>query len=161
MATVDRAPRETDVRDAAIRGMSTRNPEEFRKYVYKPADALPMPQAPPGIRYRYVRRSINGEPDNNNFGKMMREGWATVPLGDHPDLATSVNESAKNSGLIEIGDLILCKIPTEIMEARNLYYANMNLQQMAAVDSNLMKESDPRMPIFNNRESKVTFGKGS
>jgi hypothetical protein len=84
-----------------------------------------------------------------------------VPLGDHPDLATSVNESAKNSGLIEIGDLILCKIPTEIMEARNLYYANMNLQQMAAVDSNLMKESDPRMPIFNNRESKVTFGKGS
>lgn len=161
MATVDRTPREAEARDAAIRGLQTRNPEEFRKYVYKPADALPMPQAPPGIRYRYIRRSVNGEPDNNHFGKMMREGWVTVPLADHPELSSSINESAKNSGLIEIGDLILCKLSMEIKEARDRYYANVNSQQMAAVDSNLMRESDPRMPIFNNRESKVTFGKGS
>ena len=120
-----------------------------------------MPPASPGVHYRYIRRTINGVPDNNHFGKMMREGWVTVPLTDHPDLATSVNESAKNSGLIEIGDLVLCKISTEIKSARDAFYGNVNQRQMDAVDNNLMRESDPRMPIFNNRESKVVFGKGS
>jgi hypothetical protein len=37
----------------------------------------------------------------------------------------------------------------------------MNARQMEAVDNNLMRENDPRMPLFNNRESKVAFGKGS
>jgi len=31
---------------------------------------------------------------------------------------------------------------------------------MASVDNNLMRENDPRMPLFNDRKSKVTFGKG-
>ena len=29
---------------------------------------------------------------------------------------------------------------------------------MNAVDNNLMRENDPRMPISNERKSKVTFG---
>jgi hypothetical protein len=91
----------------------------------------------------------------------MREGWVTVPLGDHPELASSINPDAKNSGLIEIGALILCKISKEIIESRNEYFAKMNNQQMESVDNNLMRENDPRMPLFNNRESKVSFGKGS
>lgn len=91
----------------------------------------------------------------------MREGWVTVPLKDHPELETSVNPDARNSGLIEIGALVLCKIPQEIADARARYYANMAAQQMESVDNNLMRENDPRMPLFNNRESKVSFGNGS
>jgi hypothetical protein len=91
----------------------------------------------------------------------MREGWVTVPLADHPELATSINPDAKNSGLIEIGALILCKIPQETAESRNAYFARMNKQQMESVDNNLMRENDPRMPLFNERKSEVTFGKGS
>ena len=33
--------------------------------------------------------------------------------------------------------------------------------QMQSVDNNLMRESDPRMPMFNNRKTKVTFGNGT
>lgn len=153
---IDRTPR-----DNQVRGMAERDPEEFRKYEWKPADALPMPTAPPGIHYRYVRKRIRGEEDVSNFGKYMREGWVTVPLTEHPELEMSVNPSARNSNLIEIGDLVLCKIPKQVVESRNAYFAKMNAQQMQAVDNNLMRENDPRMPLFSERESKVSFGKGS
>ena len=156
-----RAPRETQERDTAIRGLQERDPEGFRKHVWKPADALPMPKAPPGWHYRYVRKSIRADQDVSNFGRYMREGWVTVPLSDHPELTTSINPDAKNSGLIEIGALILCKIPKETADSRNEYFQKMNKQQMDSVDNNLMRENDPRMPLFNNRESKVSFGKGS
>lgn len=156
-----RTPREAQERTTELRGLQERNPEDFRKYEWKPADALPMPKAPSGWHYRYVRKSIGGDADVNNFGRYMREGWVTVPLADHPELATSINPDAKNSGMIEIGALILCKIPKETADSRNAYFAKMNQQQMESVDNNLMRENDPRMPLFNSRESKVSFGKGS
>lgn len=158
---VVRAPREAQARDTEIRGLQERDPEQFRKYQWKPSEALPMPVAPPGWHYRFVRRSIRGEEDVSNFGRYMREGWVTVPLADHPELATSVDANAKNSSLIQIGDLILCKIAKEVVAARQQYFESMNARQMEAVDNNLMRENDPRMPLFNNRESKVAFGKGS
>jgi hypothetical protein len=55
---------------------------------------------------------------------------------------------------------MLCKAPQELVEERNGYYQTQADSQMRAVDNNLMRESDPRMPIFNDRRSKVTFGKG-
>ena len=50
-----RSARDSQTRDTQVRGMETRNPEEFRKYQWKPADALPMPKAPEGWTYRYIR----------------------------------------------------------------------------------------------------------
>ena len=42
----------------------------------------------------------------------------------------------------------------------NEYYKKQTNAQMQSVDNNLMRESDPRMPIFNDRKSTVSFGKG-
>ena len=33
--------------------------------------------------------------------------------------------------------------------------------QIHSVDNSLMRENDPRMPLFNERKTKVTFGKGT
>lgn len=157
---VVRAPREAQARDNDVRGLQSRDPEEFRKYQWKPADALPMPKAPPGVVYRYVRKSIGAEQDVTNYSRALREGWEPVPLKDHPEMAISVNKSSENSGLIEVGALILCRLPEEIAEGRKRYYAQMNAQQMVAVDNNLMRENDPRMPLFSEKKSEVSFGKG-
>lgn len=154
-----RDTRDAVVRENVQRGMQERDTESFRNS-WKPADALPMPKAPDGWHYRYVRKSIGSTQDVNNFGKYMREGWETVPLADHPELASSINPDAKSSGLIEIGALILCKLPKERADARTAYFNNMTARQMDAVDNNLMRENDPRMPLFNSRDSKVSFGKG-
>jgi hypothetical protein len=56
---------------------------------------------------------------------------------------------------------MLCKAPTELVEERNEYYSNQAKSQMHSVDNNLMRENDPRMPLFNERKTKVTFGKGT
>ena len=156
-----RQARETAVRDTEVRGLQERDAEAFRKYQWKPADALPMPKAPPGWHYRYIRKTIGGLQDVQNFGKAMREGWVPVPLADHPEMEMSIDPASKGSGNIEYGALILCKIPIEIKEARDRYYANFNARQMEAVDNNLMRENDPRMPLFNERKTEVSFGKGS
>ena len=61
---------------------------------------------------------------------------------------------------IEIGGLLLCKTPTEFVNQRNSYYQGMTESQTRAVDNSFMKENDPRMPLFNERKSTVSFGKG-
>ena len=59
-----------------------------------------------------------------------------------------------------MGGLMLCRAPVELVQERTEYYQKVTDSQMQSVDNNLMRESDPRMPLFNNRKSEVTFGKG-
>jgi hypothetical protein len=51
-------------------------------------------------------------------------------------------------------------MPSEMIQQRKAYYAAQTKNQMAAVDNNLMRENDPRMPIFNDRKTNVSFGQG-
>jgi hypothetical protein len=55
---------------------------------------------------------------------------------------------------------LLCKSPEELVDQRNGYYQNMTEQQTIAIDNSFMKQNDPRMPLFNERKSTVSFGKG-
>jgi len=75
-------------------------------------------------------------------------------------LLMSIDPDATNSGLIEVGGLILCKIPTEIKESRDNYYKENNRKQLESVDNNWMRENDPRMTKFSEKNTKVSFGKG-
>jgi len=157
----DRTPREAEVRSESVRGLEGRDPESFRKYEYKPTEALPMPKAPQGVHYRYVRNAMQGDLDVNNVGRYMREGWQPVSLKQHPEMLMSVNPDARNADLIQIGDLTLYQISEEFIRSRTRYYADFTSRQMESVDNTFMKENNPKMPLFNNRESRVTFGKGT
>ena len=44
---------------------------------------------------------------------------------------------------------------------RNDYYTKQSNSQTEAVDNNLMRQSDPRMPLFKESKSSSSFGKGS
>ena len=66
--------------------------------------------------------------------------------------------SSSAAGTVGVGGLILAKIPEETANERNEYYQKQTEHQMTAVDNDLMKDSDPRMPISQERKSKVTFG---
>jgi hypothetical protein len=61
---------------------------------------------------------------------------------------------------IEIGGLLLCKTPIELVEQRTKHYENLTQSQTDAVDNSLMRQSDPRMPLFNEKKSTTSFGKG-
>ena len=66
-------------------------------------------------------------------------------------------------GGIEIGGLLLCRIPSEFMDQRAQHFENLNKQQMDSVDNNFLRERDARsnMALFADKKSKVTFGSGS
>ena len=132
--------------------------EKQARAVYVPPSALPDPTPEPGWAYRWVGTHILGQADPSNVSRRLREGWEPVKAADHPELLLFGNEKTGN---VEIGGLMLCKIPAERAEARTEYYDKQAQSQMSSVDNNFMRENDPRMPKFNERRSEVTFGRGS
>ena len=91
----------------------------------------------------------------------MREGWEPVRLEEQPKFQLLADPTSRFKDNIEIGGLLLCKTPVEFVQQRNAHYARQSESQTEAVDNNLMRQSDPRMPIFNERKSTTSFGKGS
>jgi hypothetical protein len=131
-----------------------------RPKVWKPADLLPEPTRQEGWEYKWIRKSIMGVSDPTNMSKSLREGWEPCRLEDHPEMMLAIDGDAKNSGLIEVGGLVLCKIPQEMFDQRQAYYMNQAQGQMESVDAQVDRENDKRMPIFNERQTKVVFGNG-
>jgi hypothetical protein len=91
----------------------------------------------------------------------LREGWTIVRAEDHPEILSEIAFNESKNGTIEIGGLILCKAARSLADQRKQYYEDMTKRQSQAVDNNLMKEQDPRMPLINESRTKVTFGTGS
>ena len=81
-------------------------------------------------------------------------------VDDHPELMLHANPNSQYKGNVEIGGLLLCKAPEETMQERNAYYAKQAASQMEAVDNNFMRANDERMPLFSEKRSTTSFGKG-
>jgi len=60
--------------------------------------------------------------------------------------------------VIGVGGLLLAKVPIEIAKQRQQYMTDRHKQKTEALDNDLMKEQDNRMPINIDRQSRVTFG---
>ena len=131
--------------------------EKNARVVYKPASTLPDPTPEPGWVYRWIATHVLGQHNPTHVSKQMREGWEPVKAADHPELMLFGNEKTGN---VEIGGLMLCKMPKELVDARNEYYANQAQNQMDSVDNNFMRNNDPRMPLFSDRKSSSTRGSG-
>jgi len=144
-----RLSRTTETREAAA-----------RPQMWKPADLLPEPHYVEGIEHKWIRRSVLGIADPTNMSRSMREGWEPCRLEDYPELMLAVDGDAKNSGLIEVGGLVLCRMPAEMFNQRQKYYENQARGQMESVDAQVDRENDPRMPLFKERDTKITFGNG-
>ena len=127
---------------------------------WMPPQLLPDPHPEPGYAFRWIRLSTLNSPDATNISSKFREGYEPVKASEHPEMVMMGNPQTRFPDSIEIGGLLLCKIPVEFSEDRSAYYLDQANAQMNSVDNNFMRESDPRMPMFNERKTKVTFGKG-
>jgi len=146
----NRINRELQTREKTVRKKSWQRPE-----------TLPSPTPEDGWSYRWIRVSTQGNTDATNVSSKLREGWEPVKAADHPEITLVTIENERFADNVVIGGLMLCKAPTELVEERNDYYQTQTRSQMNAVDNNLMRENDPRMPLFNDRKTKVTFGNGT
>jgi hypothetical protein len=99
--------------------------------------------------------------DARNYSAKIREGWEPCKLDEQPKFQLLVDPNSRFKDNIEIGGLLLCKTPSEFVVQRNKYYQDQTRAQTEAVDNNLMRQSDPRMPLFKENKSSTSFGKGS
>jgi hypothetical protein len=148
--TANRKPRELENRVMAER------PKQW-----SPPELLPEPIKEAGYSYRWIRTSTLNAADPRNLSAKLREGWEPVKIEEQPQFQLLIDPTSRFKDNIEVGGLLLCKTPTEMVEQRNTYYAKQTEAQTEAVDNNLMSQSDPRMPLFRERKSSSSFGKGS
>lgn len=130
--------------------------EKTARDVFVPASQLPEPTPIDGYGHRWIATHVLNELQSMNVSAKMREGWEPVRADDDPKLAMFANKN----GNIEIGGLMLCKMPTETIQARDRYYANAARAQMESVDNNFMATNDPRMPVFSDKKSTTSRGGG-
>ena len=127
---------------------------------WQPASTLPEPDKQPGFAYRWVRVSTLNQSDPRNISAKLREGWEPVRIEEQPKFRMMVDPNSRFKDNVEVAGLLLCKIPQEFMEQRKEYFAKQNRDQIDSVDNNFMRENDPRMPLFREKKSSSSFGKG-
>ena len=140
------------------RADQTRTKSE-RPKVWVPPSSLDAPPAPDGFRYRWIRAESVGFQDTKNISSRLREGYELV-RADEVENASDypVVDDGKYKGVIGVGGLLLAKVPIEIAQQRQQYMTNQHKLKTEAIDNDLMKEQDKRMPINIDRQSRVTFG---
>jgi len=148
--TDNRTPREMESRDT-----------EKRVRSWAPPSLLPSPNPRPGWVHRWVRLSTLGIADPTNPSAKFREGWEPCKAEDYPEIMHLADPTSRFKGNIENGGLLLCKIPEEVMKQREEYYSKLTQSQMIAVDNNFMRTNDERMPLFSEKRSTTSFGRGS
>lgn len=142
--------------------MATRTPRELesremtKRETWVEPSALPTPAPDPDWAYRWVAIAINATPDQTNASKRFREGWVPVRAEDYPELGLAANAG----GNVEVGGLLLCKMPKERAKARDRFYQQQNAAQMESVDSTFLRNNDSRMPLFAEKRTEVSRGGG-
>ena len=148
--TTNKLARELDTRIQAER------PKQWM-----PPELLPEPDKQPGYAYRWIRVSTLNAADPRNISAKLREGWEPVGLEEQPKYRLLASGDGKFKDNIEIGGLLLCKTPSEFVQQRNEHFDSLSKSQTESVDNNIMRQSDARMPMFSERKSTTSFGKGN
>jgi hypothetical protein len=139
------------------REVSNRQQDE-RPKAWTPPELLPEPDKQAGYAYRWIRTSMMNAADPRNVSSKLREGWEPVTIEEQPKFRLLADPDSRFKGSIEIGGLLLCKAPEEMVEQRAKYEADQTAAQADAVDNSFMRQNDARMPLFSEKKSTVTFG---
>jgi hypothetical protein len=134
--------------------------EVERPKQWAPAETLPEPDKQPGFAYRWIRISTLDKADPRNLSGKLREGWEPVKVSEQPRFQLLIDPNSRFKDNVEIGGLLLCKTPQEFVDQRNKHFENQTQAQTTAIDNSFMRESDVRMPLFAERKSSTSFGKG-
>jgi len=129
---------------------------------WQPPSLLPDPTPEPGYSYRWIRVSTLGASDPRNISTKLHEGWEPVRAQDHPEITSYLYSSEdRYKDNVVIGGLMLCKTPTEFVDQRNAFYQEQADAQVRSADNHFMRQNDPRMPLFAEKRTEVSFGRGT
>ena len=139
------------------RAAETRTKTE-RPKEYKPPSSLDAPPAPNGFRHRWIRAESLGFNDTKNIHGRLRSGYELVRADEYKDSDYPIVTDGKYAGVIGVGGLLLARIPEELAQQRIDYQKELSEGQDEAIENDLLRDQDKRMPIKIDRHSKHTFG---
>ena len=138
------------------RASQTRSKTE-RPKEYKPPSSLDAPQAPDGFRHRWIRVESMGFNDTKNIHGRLRSGYELVRADEYDTEEYPVVLDGKYAGVIGVGGLLLARIPEELAQSRVDYQRRQTEGQNEALENDLLKDQDKRMPMKYEHSSK-NFG---
>jgi hypothetical protein len=145
-----RASREQQTREA-----------DARETAWAPPNALPEPNARPGLEHRWVRTSSQGQADPVNVARSIREGWSPVAGAEYPELNIMSDHGTRWPDGVEVGGLLLCSAPAARVRLRAEHYASLTARQMQSVNDQLEADQDPRFrTMFRSHQTSVSRGFG-
>jgi hypothetical protein len=137
---------------AAVTRSKTERPKE-----YKPPSSLDAPPAPDGFRHRWIRAESLGFNDTKNIHGRLRSGYELVRADEYDADEYPTVLDGKYAGVIGVGGLLLARIPEELAQARIDYQMKQTEGQDEAIENDLLKDQDRRMPMKVDMHSK-NFG---
>ena len=154
-------------RNEARSNTSRENQTREEEWTFEEPDALKIPEEvearfnSDGMSLRWLRISVKGQADITNIGKKQQQGWEFVTPDEVPELAITsfVRKEGRYTGTVCRGDLALAKLPTGKVMARRKHYENKANDMMDAVNAQLMRGNNSRMPISNSSKSVTTRGR--
>ena len=126
---------------------------------WTPPSYLDTPNAPNGYRHRWVRIETLGVADTKNIQGRLRSGYELVRADEYPNEDFPAISDGKYAGVIGHGGLVLTRVPEEIARQRQAYFEKQAQDQVDALDNDLLKEQDNRMPIDIDKQSRTFGGK--
>jgi hypothetical protein len=139
------------LRAASIRS-KTERPKE-----YKPPSSLDAPPAPDGFRHRWIRAESMGFNDTKSIHGRLRSGYELVRADEYDSESYPTVIDGKYAGVIGVGGLLLARIPEELAQSRVAYQQRQTEGQNEALENDLLKDQDKRMPMKYEHSSK-NFG---
>ena len=139
------------LRAASIRS-KTERPKE-----YKPPSSLDAPPAPDGFRHRWIRAESMGFNDTKSINGRLRSGYELVRADEYDSDSYPTVLDGKYAGVIGVGGLLLARIPEELAQSRVAYQQRQTEGQNEALENDLLKDQDKRMPMKYEHSSK-NFG---
>ena len=139
------------------RASQTREKTSHKK-VWTPPSSLDAPPAPDGYRHRWIRAETLGYNYTKNVAASLREGYELVRSDEYPDSDYPTSNDGKYAGVIQVGGLLLARIPEEIALQIEAYYNKQTRDKDEAINNDLMKEKQSGMSFSSDSQSRVTFG---
>ena len=148
----------TDKKTVKTSRVSQTRVKEEKPKVWAPPSSLDAPPAPDGFRHRWIRAESMGFDDTKNITGKIRSGWELVRADEYPDHDYPTVNDGKYAGVIGVGGLVLARISEELAKSREEYHRKLTEDRNEALETDVLKEQHPSMPINQDRQTRGTFG---
>ena len=148
--------KENEEQKKPLRAANIRSKTE-RPKEYKPPSSLDAPPAPDGFRHRWIRAESMGFNDSKSIHGRLRSGYELVRADEYDSDQYPTVLDGKYAGVIGVGGLLLARIPEELAQQRVDYQHKQTEGQNEALENDLLKDQDKRMPMKYEHSSK-NFG---